>query len=257
MTAGLLAGAAFVSLWGWADFGGETLGLWVSDAGSALVNAAAAAVILTVAFGYARGEAVRRRWLLVGLGVSAFAIGDVIWTVLEAGMGLSPWPSLADIFYLSEYGFLFAAILGAGLAYRSFVDVRGLVLISSAVGIALVSVGLASFTRPYVWADAELGLAAKALATAYPVLDAALLVVPAVFVALVIRNLGTGRLAWPWWAMVLAAILLGTADTAYYALDATGIAIPDAAWSLIDSGWMGAHAVMAFAAMLARDVERV
>lgn len=257
VTAALLAAVAIVGGWSWLDLGGETVGLWVSDAGSALVNALAAITVLGVALSYGPGEAVRKRWLLIGAGVASFAAGDVIWTVLEAGMGLQPWPSAADAFYLAEYGFLFAGIMTAGIAYRGLVDIRGPLAVAFVSGLGIAAAGYFLVTAPNVIADADLSFGEKALSTAYPAADALLIAAPALFVAIVIRRLGTGRLAWPWWWVVAGALMLGAADTAYYALDATGLEVPGICWSLIDSGWMTAHVLLAFAALLARDVERV
>lgn len=58
-----------------------------------------------------RGKA-RRGWLLVGLGIAAQAAGNLTWTYLEFIAKVTPFPSLADLFYL-----LFAPLLAASLFY--------------------------------------------------------------------------------------------------------------------------------------------
>jgi diguanylate cyclase (GGDEF)-like protein len=60
-----------------------------------------------------------RPWLLMAVGQAAFVGGDVIWTG-ELVMGIDPFPSVADVAYLSGYPLL---ALGLGLAIRS--RVRG------------------------------------------------------------------------------------------------------------------------------------
>lgn len=52
----------------------------------------------------------RRMWLFIGLGLLSFFIADVIWAYLESGLNVSPFPSIADFFYL-----LFGPLLALGV----------------------------------------------------------------------------------------------------------------------------------------------
>jgi len=40
---------------------------------------------------------------MLALAQLAYALGDIIWGVLEAGMGQNPFPSLADVAYVAYY----------------------------------------------------------------------------------------------------------------------------------------------------------
>lgn len=257
ITAGLVALGSAILIATYLGVAGEEATMWISDAGSALVNGLAALVVLVVAFKYGAGETVRRRWVLIGVGVAMFAIGDVVWTVYEAGLGLEPYPSWADAFYLAEYAFLFAGVMSAGLAYRELTNVRKPLVIGFGIAAVLAVAVFALVMYPNVWTDTELDLGTRALSCFYPVADSLLLVGPALFVAILLLILGVKRLSWPWWAVVLGMLMLSAADTAYYALDATGAEAPDLVWAMIDSGWMAAHVALAFAALFVRDVERV
>ena len=55
-------------------------------------------------------------WLLIAAGQFAFFVGDLLW-VIYAEMGQSPFPSLADVFYLGGYPFI-AAGLALGIRRR-------------------------------------------------------------------------------------------------------------------------------------------
>ena len=76
---------------------------------------------------------------------------------------------------------------------------------------------------------------------------------PAVTLALVIRQLGAGRLAWPWWIVVVGALVFAVADSLYSYVDWSGAGSS----TLLDLGWMSANLLFAVAALVARDVYRV
>jgi diguanylate cyclase (GGDEF)-like protein len=42
-------------------------------------------------------------WVIIGIAVLLYAIGDAVWAYLELGMGQRPFPSWADVFYLAYY----------------------------------------------------------------------------------------------------------------------------------------------------------
>jgi hypothetical protein len=51
-------------------------------------------------------------WLVVGLGVMTFALGDITYDVLTKYMHeLNPYPSLADVFYLATYLLLASGLI--------------------------------------------------------------------------------------------------------------------------------------------------
>ena len=57
-----------------------------------------AVVILFVAVKIGVGQSIGRQWLLLGLGVAMFAVGDILWTSFELFLEIDPYPSIADVF---------------------------------------------------------------------------------------------------------------------------------------------------------------
>lgn len=214
-----------------------------------------AAIIIAIAVNIGVRQNVGKQWLLVGLGVAAFAIGDIIWTVLELHLGLDPYPSVADIFYVLEYGFFVAAVVLAIKGYRALTDVRLPILAASSVAIGLVVLIHELLLRPYIFAAGteELGLGGLVVSTLYPLGDALFMVAPAIALALAVRTLGTGRLAWPWWIVVVGALVFAVTDAGYAYADWAGIGLT----AILDLGWLTANLVFAIAALVARDAYRI
>lgn len=114
----------------------------------------------------------RDAWRLLALGLGAWVVGDVLWTVLEQGLHVSPFPSVADVAYLASY-----PLLGIGLL-RAFPTPRGhrLVWLLDAFlvtsGALLVLWLLVLEPTLTDWSADPLG---TAISAAYPVGDAVLL----------------------------------------------------------------------------------
>ncbi len=47
----------------------------------------------------------RRAWFILGVSFLMFLIGNLVWAYLEVFLGVEPFPSLADVFYLAFYPF--------------------------------------------------------------------------------------------------------------------------------------------------------
>jgi two-component system cell cycle sensor histidine kinase/response regulator CckA len=161
-----------------------------------------------------------RAWILIGLGMAAFAVGDVIWEWLVVVAQVEPSPSAADLFYLAEYPFLVA---GAFLLVRTRLDRAAVLdtLLATASGFVLVWELL---VRPYL--DAAQGSPLEiGIGIAYPVGDVALLAV--------IARLFFDPSRWSPALRLLAAGVVATfvADVAYLRLSLTD---PNASTSLLD-----------------------
>jgi len=222
----------------------------VSDLGEFAIVLGAAVVALRTVGRLTPGEPLRSRWTLIAFGVGLFAAGDAVWSVLEVFLGQNPFPSVADPFYLAVYPVLGAGLIAAALAFRQFANVRRIVLISAIITVALAAVLYVGFLRA-VLADTETTGLARALSLAYPIGDILLLFAPALFAALAVRSLGTGRLAVPWWAVTLGVALLAVADAAFCWLDFQGLY---QSGNIIDVGWMLGYLSIAVGASLTRDL---
>lgn len=234
--------------------GGANGPVFVSDIGSAVVVLFAAATMFKAALSFAPGERIRLQWLLAATGVLCFALGDVAWAWIELGTGGEvPYPGLPDIFYVAEYLFLGAALVMAAFAYRGLVDIRPAAGIATTAGVVLLGLLYAGLLQPYVIDAPGVSAGAETLSTLYPVLDVALLFTPSMMLVLVVSKLGSGRLAWPWWAMGVGALMLAASDAGYSWLSA---ARSYEGGAIVDYGWMLAHVAFAFGASLALDVLR-
>lgn len=213
-----------------------------------------AAAILTVAASIGLSQSVARQWGLIGLGVAMFALGDIIWTVFELFLGIDPYPSVADIFYTAQYVFFLSAIVLAIRAYSGLVRTRNAVLAGAAVAVVGVGIVYALLLHPYILGAAdEIGTWGVVVSTLYPVGDVAFMLAPAIALALVVAQLGAGRLARPWWFVVAGALVFAFADSFYAFADWAGTGITPA----MDMGWVVANLLFASAALVARDVYRI
>jgi hypothetical protein len=148
-----------------------------------------------------------RAYAALAAGLILWVIAETIWGYYELGLQVeTPFPSLADAFWLSAYGpigyhlFSTAKFFGKGVKKSTVI---------------LVGVAAAMFLAFYVQEIVNVSelegaeaLTAFAISVAYPVFDA-ILIVPAV---LMITNAGKGQLtSIPW--IFVAMILLIIADS--------------------------------------------
>jgi len=119
----------------------------------------------------------RRAWILVGLGVVTFALGDITYDVLTEFLHEhNPFPSLADVFYLATYVFLIAGLLTMVRARRRLDGDTG-----ASLDALIITSGLAVFSwiyliQPYVHAE-DMTFFSKLTSIAYPLGDILLLCV--------------------------------------------------------------------------------
>lgn len=204
-----------------------------------------AVVILVIAARLGLHESVGRQWGLIGVGVACYALGDILWTVYELFLGIDPYPSIADIFYTAEYVFFLAAIVLAVRAYSGLVKTRIPVLVGGVLAVVGITAVYLLLLKPYIFPDSagwEL-----VVSTLYPVGDVAFMLAPAVTLALVVRQLGAGIFARPWWIVVVGALVFAVTDAFYSYADWAGLGTTPA----LDMGWMVANLLFACAALVA------
>lgn len=232
--------------------GGETGATWVSDLGEPIVVLASAAFVVAAARAMGASR-LGRPWLLLGLGVLAFGLGDVVWSVIELGMGRTvPYPGLPDLFYIAMYPLVAFGLVIAANRYRGLVSLRKSFIQAAVFTIALAVLLFVAFLKPYVLSQG-LPPGEAALSVFYPLADVVFLLGPAIAVALVIGSLGGGRLAWPWWAVIAGVVAFSLADIGYAYLSARELY---ASGSLTDVAWSFAAVAIAYGASLAWDLSR-
>jgi diguanylate cyclase (GGDEF)-like protein/PAS domain S-box-containing protein len=118
----------------------------------------------------------RFAWRCVAVGVTCSAAGDLIYYVMGLLDGTLPNVSVADGFWLSAYVALavgLSSLTVGGHGVRR-IDIDGLIDIGSFAVLAMVVVTQFTVVRDIV-ADTSYSVSTRAIWTAYPVLDAALL----------------------------------------------------------------------------------
>lgn len=223
----------------------------VSDISEMLVVGLSAAVILRSASILGVRAPVGRVWFLIGLGAASYALGDTIWTIIEVGMGREvPYPGPSDLFYLVEYPLFAAGIISAGMAFKGLVDLRRPARIAVAVGAVLSAAVYFALLRPFVFVEG-VPVAEKLFSALYPLADVTLMIAPALFVLGVVRALGGGRLAWPWWPVVAGTVVIAVSDAVYAWLSAADLY---SSGQFVDFGWSIGHALVMVGALIARDL---
>jgi two-component system, cell cycle response regulator len=180
----------------------------------------------------------RAAWLVMGAGLLAWAAGEVTWTTLIADDPDPPYPSIADVLYLSFYPASYTALL---LLARSRTDsFRSSLWLDGAIAGLTVAALIATLAfQPIV--DATSGGAAEiAVNIAYPVGDLLLLgLVVAVF----------GLNGWrpdPVWLVLGGGLALtAVADGLYLVQSATDTYVEG---TLLDVAWPVSALLVAMAA---------
>lgn len=196
-----------------AGVGGEALEAWVSNAPLMLVTIYAACIVIWSALQFAAGVPIRRQWLFVGLGVLAFGLGNVAWT-LSAVQGVETFPGTADFGYLLFYPLAAYGIWTALLSFRRMFDIKTPLVVGAALAaVATAALYFALFQT--IVADTETSVLGKVLSIGYPVGDMWLLLLPAIAIAIVASRMAGGRIAWPWYATCVGLVLIAAADSLY------------------------------------------
>ena len=182
-------------------------------------------------------------WALLAAGTAAWAVGDVLWPVLEH-LGQAPFPSVADVFYLAGYPLLAAGLYRMARAQNPGGD-RTATLDAVVVAIVITLVMWVLFIEP-AWTAPEGTLVSRALGAAYPVGDVLLIAQLSYLGAAATRRRGALRLLGAAMAVVLLADLLFQAEP-YLEFMAAWTTTLDGLWLLgyVLIGAAGLHPSMA------------
>ena len=176
-------------------------------------------------------------WILLAAGLLLFAIGDLTWTLLELA-GESPWPSAADIAYVSGYPVLMLAFLGIIWVRVGDGDKSGLLdAVILAGGVALV--GWVTLLRPVVDMPGE--PIETAISIAYPLGDLLL-------IGVVIGLLATPGARGPSFVLLAAALISQFAGDLLYAVQVADETFVDG--GPLDLTWIASYLMLGAAALL-------
>jgi signal transduction histidine kinase/DNA-binding response OmpR family regulator len=145
-------------------------------------------------------------WYLLTLGMLLFVLGIVAYVYYEITLGRTPFPSLADAFFLAGY----PCVIGALLLIQSWRLARDR---ASTIDPVIVAVGVGVLAwvflmRPYV-ADPSLSLLQRLVSVSYPLMDVLLLAV------LVRMLLVSGRRPFAYYPVVAGVLCTLAFDASY------------------------------------------
>jgi diguanylate cyclase (GGDEF)-like protein len=177
-------------------------------------------------------------WWLAGAAMLLSAVGEVLWYLIEHVWRVYPFPSVADVFYLSGY-----PVLGAAFAVLLRREIRGgdrASLIDASIVVAGASaLALVLVVEPYVHTGGsalEVGVA-----IAYPLGD---LLILGFLVRLLLAPSAT---PWPVRVLALATTAMLVSDLAFLVLDIHG---GFSSGTFVDLGWICWFGLTAAAAWL-------
>jgi diguanylate cyclase (GGDEF)-like protein len=231
LAAGLLAYGAFLAF----NLADPVGGFW--DRLYNVVEFLAAGICLLRA---SSGGREGRGWLLLGLGMTCFALGDVYWTLFLKHKDDIPVPSPADLGYLLFYPFAYAAMV---VLVRARADrfTPGLWIEGCIGSCAVAAIGAALLQKPI---EASTGGSAMTVAAsiAYPLAD--ILLFSLVVGVLCLTGMRTG---WTWAVTALGFAVFAITDAVYGYQTAAGTYVDN---TIMDIGWPLAFGLFAFAAWL-------
>jgi diguanylate cyclase (GGDEF)-like protein len=189
----------------------------------------------------AAGGRARRGWLLLGLGCLFWGSGEVIWSFYEIVLGQSnPFPSWADVAYLSAVPLLFAGILvltappSWSARLRHGLDALAIVAAAGALSW--------HFVIGPIYAASDASTVEKLLSSAYPLSDLVLLFALAMSAPRLIRD-RSGQILGLFGAGMLLFLM---ADSGFAYLETVEATYESGA--IVDLGWVAATCLFAYAA---------
>ena len=206
------------------------------DLGCGLIGFSA---VVAIVVGVRRHDPPHRRgWYLMAAGNAAWVLGDGTYSWLEHGLGVSAFPSVADVAYLAAYPMLASGLLvlvrsrGTESSLAAVLD--GAIL---TVGLALVSW---VFLIEPTWAGGG-AVTDRVVEVAYPVGD--------VLLFAVLMRLVTARREATMASLLLAGsfVVLIITDSLFVA--STWVAGIAAHVPVLDLGWLGAYVLWGAAAL--------
>lgn len=186
----------------------------VSLVSTVVLSCFAAGITLSAAARIPVGERLRRRWLFLAGGISAYAVGQGVRIFYEQVQGIpAPYPGIADLcFFISGIG-IGAALYDAMLGVRRLGTTATPLLAALTVSLALFAIQVNMLLLD-VTANDALSPLTKAVTIYQPLSDVVLCVLPGLYVVFAMAIHG-GRLGWPWVPVSLGAIVMALGDAGY------------------------------------------
>ena len=169
--------------------------------------------LLYLGFLYKISTLIGKVWLLLGVGMAAWAIAEAIYTYLEEFTSIPPFPSVADVFYIGAYLPLIAGLIIQMIILQIKLPIRDKVIIAiiyTAICVfILVSVVVLPIQAVYPIPEEE--IFDYALGASYPILDLILIL----SILVVFAKLRHGKINLAWILLLVGFFVITVADIAF------------------------------------------
>lgn len=183
----------------------------------------------------------RVAWLMIGAGVFAWGMGELIWVTYEFFLHLEvPYPGIADIFYVLGYPVIFAGVLLLPHVKPRPLERVRLTIDALAGTIAISAVMWVTYLGDQIYFDPEVGLLEQFINIMYPFGDVILLVGLMILTVRKSANRYDVRL----FALAVGMVVTAAAD-ALYILQIEAEAYVSGGW--LDALWLLAYGAFALA----------
>ena len=191
-----------------------------------------------------RGNPARLPWLLLACGLAAYSLGQATLTFFQVTTGVSPFPSIADAFYVLSYPLLITGVIAFIRAYARSGFPMGRTSTMWILLIAAAVIIVWPLLRPIVTsADA---LLPKSLNVVYFGFDL-LLLVPAIGLLRITSRFRGGAVWQIWFALMAGFIFSAVGDLLFGYFSSLGLAHLDPA---VHAVYILAYAGLATGAMV-------
>jgi signal transduction histidine kinase len=181
----------------------------------------------------------RVAWLLIGVGVFSWALGEVIWAVYEWFLAVEvPYPGWADVFYVAGYPLLFAGVLVLPHVKSRGLERVRLFLDATAGAIAVAAIMWVAYLNELIYFDSGISLLEQYINIMYAVGDLFLLI--AVMILAVRRS--NYRFDPRLVAVAVGLVVMAVADIVYLPMVDAG--------TYVSGGWLDAVWLIAYGAFI-------
>lgn len=182
--------------------------------------------------------------LAMTLGFSCWAIGEIIWYVSKNFLGIEPFPSVADVFFLLGYPLVFLGLyFEFGKAQIKFSQIKRSLLVTSAL-VALILAGIVSYFGIYLAYDANVSSLENAVAMSYGIVDL-ILIVSSLFALAIARAYRGGKFVSFWTATISGFLFFLVADILFAIYNAP-YAENLSPYIYIDLLWIAGYLLLAY-----------
>ena len=191
---------------------------------------------------YFHGKRIYLAWLILAIARLDFTIADAVWAYTEVVLQESPFPSMADFFYITHYPlFLLGIFLLPSIKFTSRERLK-MMLDTGIVMISAIIIFWSLIIAPSIQESGDIDAISLALSIAYPVADLVLLFA---VLELIFKKIYEKEQT-PLLFLVGGIIILIISDAFFFRQTAVGTYV---AGGLLDMGWPTAYILIGLAGL--------